>query len=358
MDRGWEAPRPSTRPIGPAWLTRALREYRVLMLDQRGTGRSTPVGLLPGMSPREQADYLSLFRADSIVRDAEWIRRELNVDRWSVLGQSFGGFCATTYLSIAPEGLREALITGGVPPVHRDPDEIYAATFRTMLERNRRYYQRYPGDRDRVRTILKALDAGEVTLPDGAVLTSRRFRQIGQHIGMSDGAEHVHYLLERDPASPAFAHDLTSELFSARNPLYVVVHEACYADGFATRWSADRVRPAEFETDPTLLTGEHVFPWMLTDYGHLAPLREAAELLAEREWPRLYDEERLRGCDVPCAAAIYAEDAYVPREFSEETARMIPTMRAWLTNEYDHNGLRASGDHVIDRLITLVKNRG
>src|SRR6185437_6319190 len=114
---GSEAPRPIRRPGSPAWLDRALEEFRVLMLDQRGTGRSTPVGALAGLSPQEQADYLTHFRADSIVRDAEWIRRELGVERWSVLGQSFGGFCVTTYLSFAPEGLREAFLTGGLPPV-------------------------------------------------------------------------------------------------------------------------------------------------------------------------------------------------------------------------------------------------
>src|SRR5438105_2345350 len=85
------------------------------MLDQRGTGRSTPVGALSGMTADEQAEYLTHFRADSIVRDAELIRGELGLDRWSVLGQSFGGFCTLTYLSIAPEGLREAFFTGGVP---------------------------------------------------------------------------------------------------------------------------------------------------------------------------------------------------------------------------------------------------
>jgi len=99
---GSEAPRPTRRPTAPGWLDRALSEYRVLMVDQRGTGRSTPIGTLPGMTPQQQADHLALFRADSIVRDCEWIRRELGVDRWSVFGQSFGGFCVTTYLSIAP----------------------------------------------------------------------------------------------------------------------------------------------------------------------------------------------------------------------------------------------------------------
>jgi pimeloyl-ACP methyl ester carboxylesterase len=41
--------------------------------------------------------FLVFFRADAIVRDAEWIRRELGVERWSILGQSFGGLCALTY---------------------------------------------------------------------------------------------------------------------------------------------------------------------------------------------------------------------------------------------------------------------
>ena len=47
---GFEAVRPTRRPDSPAWVDRALREYRVLMLDQRGTGRSSPVGTLPGLS--------------------------------------------------------------------------------------------------------------------------------------------------------------------------------------------------------------------------------------------------------------------------------------------------------------------
>jgi pimeloyl-ACP methyl ester carboxylesterase len=362
---GFEAPRPTSRPTGPGWLERALREYRVLMLDQRGTGRSTPIDTLPGMAATDQAAYLTHFRADSIVRDAEWIRGELGVRRWSVLGQSFGGFCALAYLSQAPAGLREALFTGGLPPVGRHPDDVYRATYATMLERNRRYYLRYPGDRDRALAVADLADAGRIPLPGrnaghgGDTLTSRRFRQVGNLLGMSDGAEHLHYLLEQDPLSAAFGYDVAAALpFSGRNPLYALLNEACYSDGHATRWSAHRVRPAEYDDDRTLFTGEHVFPWMFDDYADLTPWRAAADLVAAYEWPRLYDEARLRDCDVPCAAAIYAEDAYVDRTFSEQTARLIPTMRPWLTNEYEHNGLRASGDAVLDRLITLVRGRG
>ncbi|MGZ4534262.1 MAG: alpha/beta fold hydrolase [Nocardioidaceae bacterium] len=353
---GQEAPRPTRGPTSPGWLDRALQDYRVLMPDQRGTGRSTPVGTLPGLTPEEQADRLALFRADAIVADAELVRARLGVDRWSVLGQSFGGFCALHYLSVAAGSLREVYITGGVPPVGRPVDDVYAATYATMRERNRRYYARYPGDRARVRALHDRVEAGQVALPNGDVVTGRRLRQVGNILGMSDGAEQLHYLLERDPASPAFVHDLAAAMpFSGRNPLYAAVHEACYADGQATRWSAQRVMPEDFRDDVTLFTGEHVFPWTFDDDSELAPLRKAADLLADRAWPALYDADALRSCDVPCAAAVYADDAYVPRSFSEETARLVPTLRPWVTNEYEHNGLRVAGGRILDRLIGLAR---
>jgi hypothetical protein len=77
----------------------------MLYLDQRGTGLSTPISAatlaLQGDIHR-QADYLKLFRADSIVKDCEAIRKTLTEDypselkKWSILGQSFGGFCVLT----------------------------------------------------------------------------------------------------------------------------------------------------------------------------------------------------------------------------------------------------------------------
>jgi pimeloyl-ACP methyl ester carboxylesterase len=353
---GMEGPRPTRHPTSPGWLDRALRDFRVLMLDQRGTGRSTPVGTLPGLTPPQQVEYLKHFRADSIVRDAEWIRRELGVDRWTVLGQSFGGFCVTTYLSIAPEGLREALITGGLPPIGRHTDEVYAATYSRVLDRNRQYYQRYPQDRERVIALRKTLDADDFRLPSGDRLTGRRFRQLGNMLGMSDGAEHLHYLLELPPHSPAFLHDVDAASQFSRNPLYAVIHEACYADGCATRWSAERLLPDEYEALEHF-TGEHVYPWMFDDLSTLSPLREAASILAGFEWPKLYDAEALKGNETPVAAAIYVNDMYVERTFSEESAQLIRGTRAWVTNEYEHNGLRADGATVLGHLLDLVRSR-
>ena len=94
------------------------------------------------------------LRADAIVGDAEAIRQELGVEKWSLLGQSFGGFCVVTYLSFFGEALNEAFLTGGLPPVARPTEEVYRATYVTVRERNRR---RYPGDPGRSFSKLSCL---------------------------------------------------------------------------------------------------------------------------------------------------------------------------------------------------------
>lgn len=341
---GFEASRPT--PGSPSWLDRALEDFRVLMLDMRGTGRSTPVGTLPGMTAEEQAAYLTHFRADAIVRDAEAFREHLGVETWSVLGQSFGGFTALHYLSSAPGGLREVLFTGGLPPIGRPIDDVYRETYRIVAARTAAYFARYPEDRARLEAV------GTPVLPSGEVLGPRRLQQLGYLLGTGTGAEDLHAILELPADSPAFAHDAEAAIGFARNPVYAILHEASWADGGSTRWAAERLRPAGDG-----LTGEHVFPWLFEELGALRPLADAAELLAAHEWPRLYDAERLAGNTVPCAAAIYANDFYVPRVFSEETAAGIGGLRPWLTDELEHDGLRADGARVLGRLLDLTRGR-
>jgi hypothetical protein len=85
-------------------------------------------------------------------------------------------------------------------------------------------------------------------------------------------------------------------------------------------------------------------------------LADAAKLLAQRDsWPKLYDQAQLNRNEVPAAAAVYYDDMYVPQQYSVDTAAQIRGLQRWVTSEYEHDGLRASGGAVLDRLIGMVR---
>lgn len=363
-----------------AWLERALADYRVLLLDQRGTGRSTPANrqTLPARgTPAEQAAYLAHFRSDSIVRDAEAIRPALTGGApWTVLGQSFGGFCTTHYLSTAPEGLTAALVTGGLPSLDATATEVYEAAYPRVERKNLAHYARYPMDVERARRIAAHLAERPAELPGGHRLTVEAFQSLGLVLGAGDGSHQLHYLLEdafvTTPAGPAlsdaFLHAVHSHLSFAGHPLYALLHESIYAQDPAapTAWAAERVRAAHPRFDaakalagdePVLFTGETIHPWHFTTDPALAPLRETAELLASRTgWTPLYDPARLAANEVPVAAAVYHDDMYVDTAHSLATARAIRGLRTWVTDEFEHDGVRAGGPRVLDRLLSLVRD--
>lgn len=370
---GHEAARPGLVPATPPWLPRVLADYQVVMLDQRGTGRSTPVGAcveatesglvaqptgaLAGRSIAAQADYLTHLRADEIVNDAELVRVALGAKTWTLLGQSFGGFTSVHYLSSHPESLAGALITGGLTAVQHPIDDVYALTWQIMIAKSEDYYRRFPSDRERVRELSGLCADGAITLPNGDVVSPDRFRTVGHRLGMQGGAEALHYLLGLNPESSAFAHDLAATMpFEGRNPLYAVLHESSYADGVATRWSADRTMPDRVREDVTLLGGEHIHRSVFAEDTELRAFAEVADLIADHEWNQLYFPEKLAQAEVPVAAAVYHGDAYVPYAFSMETAALLPDCRAWVTSEYEHNGLRMD-TAVIDHLIGLLQGK-
>jgi pimeloyl-ACP methyl ester carboxylesterase len=378
---GYCAPRPSS---DSGWLGLALKTFSVLMLDERGTGRSTPVTartLARVGDAAAQAAYLKLFRSDSIVQDCELVRKELiGAEKWSVLGQSYGGFCAVHYLSAAPEGLAQVLLTGGIPPLDGDAQDVYRKTYASCARRNDEFYKRYPGDQLIVQRIAERLDRGAVYLPCGDLLTVRRFQTLGMLLGASDGFEELHYLLDHalvegrhgmGPAAGSHADELSliflrgfeNALNYDTNPIFSILHEACYTQAFASNWSAEAVRPEwdAFEwkgagqTGPLYLTGEMIYPWFFDEIGALKPLKEAAELLAKTaDWPALYDLQVLKANQVPVAAAVYTGDMYVDYELSLETAASIQGIQLWCTDEYEHNGLRAEGELVLGKLLELL----
>jgi pimeloyl-ACP methyl ester carboxylesterase len=366
---GGAAPRPETRS---GWLGRALQDHRVLLLDQRGTGLSSPVThetLSQEGDADAQAAYLALLRADAIVADAESIRKTLLGDRpWRALGQSYGGFCILRYLSAAPAGLEAALITGGIPSLTRTADDVYRATYPRVAAKNRSFFARYPHAQGLAHRIADRLREGDVRLPDGERLTVEQFQGLGIGLGASTGGARLLDGLERAfvdvggrPAlSYRFLHGVLAASSFHTAPLYALLQEAIYAQGSATAWAAERVR-AEFPVfddapdRPFAFTGEMVYPWMFEQIGTLRPLRGAAEALAAKaDWPALYDLDALAANRVPVSAAVYHDDMYVDAGFSLETAAHVPHVATWVTNEYEHDGVRTDGARVFERLLATL----
>lgn len=366
---GCASPRPS---LNSGWMGEVLKSHRLLLLDQRGTGLSSrimPQSLAKFSSAQEQAEYLTHFRADNIVRDAEAIRRTLlgAERRWKGMGQSYGGFCLLSYLSMYPEGLSGVIITGGVACIRRKIEENYRLTYQRVLEKNDAYYRRYPEDEAKAREIANHLDSNECLLPSGVRLTSRRFQQLGMAFGAGGGFENIHYLLEdafiHGENGPELSYNFLSQVernsgFES-NPIFCIMHESIYAEGYATRWAAERLRkefPAVVSKDGRFVfTGEMISPCMLDDYAALQPLKECAEILAEKsDWGSLYDLDQLAKNEVPVVAISYYDDMYVPIEWSDETAKHLPHFNLWVTNEWEHNGIAVDGPRILKRLLEML----
>jgi proline iminopeptidase len=74
--------------------------YRIVIFDQRGAGRSTPLGELRDNTTRH------------LVADIETMRRHLGVERWIVFGGSWGSTLALSYAAGHPERCRALVLRG------------------------------------------------------------------------------------------------------------------------------------------------------------------------------------------------------------------------------------------------------
>ena len=367
----------SPRPLDASgWVGVLLERYRVVLLDQRGTGRSTRVDaarMASFPSAEEGAAYLACFRTDSIVRDAEHLRRTVyGGRRWTTLGQSYGGWITVEYLSAAPEGLAASMVMGGLPSLRPDAADLYRRTYPRALAKNVRYERRYPDDTAVIARIADLLADHDVRLPDGDRLTVRRLQFLGGgRFGMQHGFEELHWLLDTafgsdGRLSDAFLASALAVTSFSDNPLWAALQEAAeYTDdnSGATGWAAqaehDR-HPQFAETArPLRFTGEMFFPWMFEEIRLLRPFGPAVDLLQQRtDWPARYDHARLATNEVPVAAVVFFDDLYVDADLQLQTASEIANVTTWVTDEWEHDGVGASGGDVVRHLQRLLDERG
>jgi proline iminopeptidase len=75
-------------------------KYRIVLFDQRGSGRSTP-----------HADLVDNTTWD-LVADTEKLRSKLGIERWQVFGGSWGSTLALAYAETHPERVTELVLRG------------------------------------------------------------------------------------------------------------------------------------------------------------------------------------------------------------------------------------------------------
>ncbi|WP_150464718.1 prolyl aminopeptidase [Francisella sp. XLW-1] len=75
-------------------------KYRVILVDQRGCGKSTPFAEL-----RENA-------TQDLIEDFEKIRKKLNIDKWMLFGGSWGSTLGLAYAQAYPDVVTELVLRG------------------------------------------------------------------------------------------------------------------------------------------------------------------------------------------------------------------------------------------------------
>jgi len=76
------------------------KDYHIIMFDQRGSGKSEPLGSL-----EENTTW-------HLVEDIEKLRKHVNVDRWVVFGGSWGSTLALAYAEKYPERVKALVLRG------------------------------------------------------------------------------------------------------------------------------------------------------------------------------------------------------------------------------------------------------
>jgi pimeloyl-ACP methyl ester carboxylesterase len=358
---GGEGPRPMP---GSGWLPEAVQHYRVLLPDQRGTGRSTRVEG-EGIS----ADTLACYLADSVIRDFEHIRQTVyGGQAWTTFGQSYGGFLTLAYLSLFPQGVNAALVAGGIPGLPPDPKQVYSRTFPRAKRKSELFYERYPQDVELVGAVADRIAQGDVRLPNRDLLSVPRLQSLGLDLGMKPGAERMHWLFDRAFARPGqlsevFLQQVYERTASVFDPLFWTLQEFIYGSesNGPMAWAAatEYLNHPEFSPDrrPLLFTSEMTFPWMFDEVAALRPFKQAVcELMQRVDWPRLYDLDRLAANEAPLQSIAYFDDLYVDQELQVKTLSLVGNSQYWMTNEYEHDGIQTPG--VFTRLNQLLVERG
>jgi proline iminopeptidase len=126
--------------VGPGWRRFFDPDaYRVVLFDQRGCGRSTPHASDP-------ATDLSVNTTGHLLADIERLREHLGIDRWLVLGASWGCVLGLTYAERHPDRVSELVLFALATGRRVETELLTRGVGRWFPEAWARFVERVPAD--------------------------------------------------------------------------------------------------------------------------------------------------------------------------------------------------------------------
>ena len=248
---GGKSPRPV--PGSPPWLAEALKTHRVILPDQRGTGRSTRIEsatMAQFADGEAAADYLALFRAD-------FDRRRFRACPQNPVRRQAMGIARPELwrlpdadLSFARRPRRSAPATSPAasPACGPRPTRSIGAPIRAPPARRRATTSASRTTSPASPRSPTSSTANDVRLPDGDRLTVKRLQTVGIDLGMAPGFENVHWLIDEAFSSPGRLSDhflaavMAPDQLRWRSALRRAAGEHLRPWPGATGWAAERVR--------------------------------------------------------------------------------------------------------------------
>lgn len=350
----------SNLPTDEKWISQLMTRFRVFLMDQRGTGLSTPIDIEAISSldqfNRDQAiEYISNFRADSIARDIEHIRKSLFSDKqFFTFGQSFGGWCTFAYLSLFPNSANGCFLTGGFPPVGKSPLEVYRALVPQVDKSNEMFFEKYPETKSQLQVLIEKLDDK----------TQMSLAQNGFYAGYSTMHAELRTLIEAlsfeletiGRLSTRTMKMMEDPLSFSSNPIYALLHESIYCEGIASNWAAETVmlgennRPDKNDIAKFFL-GENVLRRSFEIVEDLKPLSGLMDALMSYEnWSQQFDVQTLQNCEVPVVGTIYKNDAAVVASFAKSSAELLGNGH-FIESGFDHSAYKSQSDEIFNALF-------
>lgn len=302
--------------------------YRIILLDQRGCGRSTPHASEPDADLRHNTTW-------HLVADIELLRKNLGIERWQVFGGSWGSALALAYAEAHPQAVTEIVLRGiftlrrhelewfyegGAASIVPDLWEDFIAPI-PILERSQlmQAYHRRLSDPDPAVHVPAAVawsrwEAANLTLlPDAELIEAMTepraavaFARIENHYFLHGGWFEPEQLI----ANVGRIRDIPAVIVQGR---YDVCTPAM------TAWDLHRAWPeADFVMIPDAAHAA-------SEPGIASALRAATDRFADRvpedaEAPEADAEAPAEDTEAPADADAPAEDAEAPAEGAEDWA--------------------------------------